>query len=270
LNTTPLMQMTFLTTLLLSITFCFNALSSDKPQDKFQKAASFKYQPKPVELNYLHFLPQGYDAKSDKKWPMIFFLHGAGERGSDVWRVSVHGPAKYIVQHSDFPFILISPQCPDNATWNDDALLALLDDVEKKFNVDTNRVYLTGLSMGGFGTWSLGMRHPDRFAAVAPICGGGQSIFILLAAKGFAPDKWAYMKQLPIWVFHGAKDKVVPIAESEHMVKMLEACGADMSKVKFTIYPEATHDSWTETYNNPEFYKWLLEQERKPQSVPKK
>jgi predicted peptidase len=237
--------------------------AQDKPQDKIVSPKSFEYRPKPVGLKYLEFLPKGYEAKGEKKWPMILFLHGAGERGTNVWRVNIHGPAKYAAAHPEFPFVLISPLCSADTAWSDDALLALLDQVQASHKIDTNRVYLTGLSMGGFGTWSLGMKHPERFAAIAPICGGGDSIYVILAAKGYLKETWPYLKTLPIWVFHGAKDTVVPIAESEHMVKTLEASGVDMSKVKFTIYPEAQHDAWSETYSNPELYDWFLKQERK-------
>jgi predicted peptidase len=123
----------------------------------------------------------------------------------------------------------------------------LLDDIIRTYRVDRDRVYLTGLSMGGFGTWDLAAAHPEKFAAIAPICGGGN------------PQNAKKLARLPIWVFHGAKDPTVPIERSREMVEALKAAGAN---VKFTVYPEAQHDSWTETYNNPEFYQWLLEQKR--------
>jgi predicted peptidase len=199
-----------------------------------------------VKLHYLLYLPKGYD-KNDKAWPLMLFLHGAGESGEDLNKVKTHGPPKLVEQKGkNFPFILVSPQSPEFG-WNVDALNALLDEVEARYRVDKDRVYLTGLSMGGFGTWALAAAHPERFAAIAPICGGGK------------PRDAKRLKDLPIWVFHGAKDNVVSPKRSEEMVKALKDVGAD---VKYTLYPDAGHDSWTATYNNPELYKWLLEHKR--------
>jgi len=211
-----------------------------------QKAHTFETQiTKTVRLNYLLFLPSAYDASGGAKYPLILFLHGAGERGSDVEKIKVHGIPKVAVLQPDFPFIAVSPQCPQNSWWTAevDALTALLDDVVARYRVDTNRVYLTGLSMGGFGTWALATEHPERFAAIAPICGGGD------------PSKVDRIKDIPAWVFHGAKDEVVKPEQSETMVKALQALGAD---VRYTVYAEAGHDSWTEAYDNPELYTWFL------------
>lgn len=210
------------------------------------------------ELKYLLYLPADYAAKKDKRWPLMLFLHGAGERGSDAQRVAVHGPLNLVKRGTNFPFIIVAPQCPDNQSWNDDALIQLLDHVTAHRAVDTNRVYLTGLSMGGYGTWSLGLKYPKRFAALAPVCGGGNTIDMVLGG----PDHEAAVRSLPIWAFHGAKDPVVPLTESERMVNALQS-RAKHSNVKLTVYPEAEHDSWTETYNNPKLYEWLLAQRRK-------
>jgi predicted peptidase len=210
-----------------------------------------------AELNYLLFLPKGYDAQASKKWPLMLFLHGAGERGNDIWKVAVHGPPKNIARNPEFPFILVSPQCAEGQIWSNDVLLGLLDEVSRNHAVDASRVYLTGLSMGGYGTWSLGLSYPERFAAIAPICGGGELITVLLSSG----EKAEALKSLGVWAFHGAKDTVVPVDESQRMVNFLKKVG--VSEVKLTVYPEANHDSWTETYNNPEFYSWLLKHERK-------
>lgn len=201
---------------------------------------------KTVRLDYLLYLPKDYETDPTKKWPLILFLHGAGERGEDLEKVKVHGIPRIVEEGQDFPFIAVSPQCPTFSWWSGelDALNALLDEVISNYVVDTNRIYLTGLSMGGYGTWALATAHPQKFAAIVPICGGG------------IPAKAELIKDVPTWVFHGAKDSVVPIEESKAMVEALKACGGD---VRFTIYPEADHDSWTETYNNPELYEWLLE-----------
>ncbi len=144
-----------------------------------------------VKLNYLLYLPKGYDADAKKEWPLILFLHGAGESGDDLAKVKKNGPPK-VVAHQDLPFVIVSPQSP-RMGWNVDALNGLLDDVIAHHHIDKERVYLTGLSMGGYGTWALAAAHPEKFAAIAPICGGGD------------PKAASKIKHLPIWVFHGAK-----------------------------------------------------------------
>ncbi len=222
------------------------ATADEKQQEKsFEKEITIT-----VKLNYLLYLPEGYET-SDKPWPMILFLHGAGETGQDLARVKRAGPPKLIARGQAFPFIVVSPQSQAMG-WNAEALNGLIDEVESKYRVDKDRVYLTGLSMGGGGTWTLAAAHPERFAAIAPICGAMRSA---RGAKAMASK----LKGLPIWVFHGAKDTTVPIARSEEMVNALKDLGAD---VKFTIYPEAKHDSWTETYDNPELYTWFLSHKR--------
>ncbi len=202
---------------------------------------------KTVNLNYLLYLPKDY-SRTTKNYPLILFLHGAGERGNDLELVKIHGIPKIVEQRQDFPFITISPQCPLDRWWVDpwliEALNALLDQTIADYRVDESRVYLTGLSMGGFGTWALSMMYPEKFAAIAPICGGGM------------PWMAFRIKDIPVWAFHGAKDETVPLQKSEEMVEALKKIGGN---IKFTIYSEAGHDSWTETYNNPELYKWFLE-----------
>ncbi len=239
-----------------ALCFGFNLAAQDKLQDKGMTPHSFA-RPVTMRGDYLLFLPKGYDAAADKRWPLILFLHGAGEAGTNVWRVDIHGPAKYIAEHPDFPFILVSPLCPPEQIWSNENLLALLDEVSAQYKVDPRRVYLTGLSMGGYGTWSLALAEPGRFAAVIPICGGGSLIHPLLADHGYKPKTKEAMKALPIWAFHGAKDTTVPLAESERMVNAIKKLGA--SEVKLTVYPEATHNSWEQTYANPEVYTWLLQ-----------
>ncbi len=209
-----------------------------------------------LQLEYLLYLPKGYDASGKKEWPLILFLHGAGERGSDLAKVAVHGPPKLVKKRADFPFILVSPQCPADQVWSDESLLGLLDSVMAEHKVDGKRVYLTGLSMGGYGTWSLGVKYPERFAAIAPVCGGGETINVLLAASG----KAAALKSLGVWAFHGAKDSVVNLAESERMVSALKKAG--VKDVELTVYPDADHDSWTRTYANEKLYDWFLQHAR--------
>ena len=160
---------------------------------------------KEVALDYLLYLPAGYHDEPDKTWPLLLFLHGAGERGSDLEILKKHGPPRLIAEGEEFPFIVAAPQCPEDTWWNlhVDALELLLDELEAEYRVDTRRIYLTGLSMGGYGSWHLAADNPTRFAAVVPICGGGHKFF------GF-PQRVRVLKDVPIWVFHGAKDEVVP------------------------------------------------------------
>jgi predicted peptidase len=242
-----------LTAALAVITTMKQAHAQDNPQavKSFNKTITHT-----VSARYLLFLPQGYEAKGAKRWPLMLFLHGAGERGSDIWKVAVHGPPKIVKDKPGLPFILVSPQCPEGETWSNEVLLNLLDEVIANHAVDTHRVYLTGLSMGGYGTWSLAVQSPERFAAVAPICGGGEPVRIYLAG----PKQVEALKSLGVWAFHGAKDPVVPLAESQRMIDALKKIGSE--EARLTVYPEAQHDSWTETYNNAELYDWFLKHSR--------
>jgi predicted peptidase len=219
-----------------------------------------------ARYEYLLALPTGYDAKSEKRWPLLLFLHGSGERGDDVWLVARHGPPKLLRAGADDPatkqlaenFIVVSPQCPKGLWWDPDAVLALLDDVMAAHKVDAARVYLTGLSMGGFGTWDLAMAHPERFAAIVPICGGGPFGSTYLSNLNHKAE----LRSLGVWAFHGGQDKTVPLAESERMISLLKRF--EVTDVNLTVYPDAAHDSWTATYANPELYAWLLRHARQP------
>src|ERR1051325_3843324 len=212
--------------------------------------------PRPERLKYLLFLPRDYANGSRQRWPLLLFLHGSGERGSDPRLVMKHGPPKLVPQLPEFPFILVSPQCPAGRMWNTETLLALLDEVVAKLRVDRKRVYVTGMSMGGYGAWNLALSQPQRFAALAPVCGGGDVLPAYLAS----PTKERALRSLPVWAFHGARDDLVPVSESERMVLALRGAGA--TNVRLTVYPEAAHDSWTETYDNPQLYKWFLQHHR--------
>jgi predicted peptidase len=222
------------------------AFAAELPATPVQLEKHFEAQVKvTAKIDYLLFLPQGYE-QSKQRWPLMMFLHGSGESGTNLAKVKTHGPPKVVESKPDFPFILVSPQSAGRG-WNSDTLNALLDDVIRKYRVDKSRVYLTGLSMGGYGTWSLAAAHPEKFAAIVPICGGGN------------PADAKKLVGLPIWVFHGAKDPTVPVQRSREMVEAIKAAGGN---VKLTEYPEAGHDCWTETYDNPELYTWLLAQKR--------
>lgn len=200
-------------------------------------------------LGYLLYLPPGYDVQPDKSWPLVFFLHGSGERGTDLELVKYHGLPKVIDQGRDFPFIAVAPQCPFEERWM--YQVAKLDkiyaEILANYRVKKDQIYLTGMSNGGQGTWAWALAHPERFAAIIPVCG-----------RSF-PEDAGRIKHLPIKVFHGAEDDVVPLEWSTKMVEALKAAGAD---VELTVYPGVGHDSWSMTYTRPELYEWLLAQHR--------
>lgn len=186
-----------------------------------------------------------------QKSPLIIFLHGSGERGDDLNIVARNGPPKILNVQPDWQFkdqfIVVSPQCPARERWNPLQLRDLLDELESKYPIDPDRVYLTGLSMGGYGSWDMAEWFPDLFAAIAPCCGGGDPLD--------APR----VKDLPAWVFHGGVDPVVPIFDAYEMVKALRDIHG---RVKFTVFPKFGHNSWEPMYDDPDLYNWLLAQRR--------
>jgi len=203
----------------------------------------------PASYPYLLALPKGYAAETAKAWPLLVFLHGAGERGDHLDQLKQHGPPKLIESGREFPAIVVSPQCPNGQIWDHHAIKALVEDLKSKHRVDATRVYLTGLSMGGFATWETGIEYPETFAALVPICGGAGVRFLLA-------DR---IKDTPIWIFHGGKDSVVSPDYSKRMHDVLKRIGG---KVQLTLYPEAGHDSWTAAYNDEELWAWLFAQKR--------
>ncbi|OHB61031.1 MAG: hypothetical protein A2Y12_05375 [Planctomycetes bacterium GWF2_42_9] len=198
-----------------------------------------------IKIKYLLYLPKNYNSRGSS-FPLIVFLHGAGERGGNLDHLKKHGIAKNLETAKKFPFVVVSPQCPEDKWWtgNVDTLKVLIDNIKSTYNIDSSRVYLTGLSMGGFGTWALAAKYPDDFAAIAPICGGGE---VWLAATG--------RYNMPIWAFHGAKDNVIPITRSQEMVDVIKAAGGN---VRFTVYPKLEHNCWEKAYKNKNLYKWFL------------
>jgi predicted peptidase len=225
-----------------------NLTAQDQKIVPSQRVGKFTDKNEPaMSMEYLVYTPADYSDKIKGKYPLVFFLHGAGERGSDINLVRRNGLPKLVEEGRSFPFIMVSPQCPEGKWWDPEILYPLITDILRKYKIDKKRVYLTGLSMGGFGTWDLAYNHPELFAAIVPVCGG---------AYPYMAEK---IREIPAWVFHGAKDNIVPLIRSQEMVDALRKAGGS---VKFTVYPEAGHDSWTETYNNPDLYKWLLEQSK--------
>jgi predicted peptidase len=197
---------------------------------------------KSVGANFLLYLPEEYSTEQ-KRWPLIIFLHGSGERGNDLERVKINGPPNFLEHRKDFQFIVASPQLPDSERWSSDVVVALVDELCDHLAVDTNRIYLTGLSLGGYATWDIACDFPGRFAAIAPVCGVGDA------------DLACRLKQVPVWAFHGAIDPVVPLKDDEEMVKAVKACGGD---IRFTVYPNVGHEAWVNAYADPELYSWFL------------
>lgn len=203
-----------------------------------------------ADLDYYLYLPPGYE-DGDAPWPLLLFLHGAGERGDDLSMLLRHPLPGTLAVGQDIPFVVVSPQCPQGSWWTEqsDALISLLQHIQATERIDASRIYLTGLSMGGYGAWLLAMWNPEFFAAVAPICGG---------YRGPASDA-ALLGETPVWAFHGAMDPVVPPEMSQSLVDALKSAGGD---ARLTLYPDLEHDSWTVTYANPDLYEWLLSHQR--------
>jgi predicted peptidase len=199
-----------------------------------------------VRYEYLLSLPADY--QKQEKWPLVLFLHGSGECGSDIQKVKANGPPKF-ADEKPYPFILVSPQAPEDR-WDIPSLNALVDGLLKELKVDPDRVYVTGLSLGGGATWHLIASAPEKFAAAAPVCGWNP--------KAKTAEK---IKNIPLWVFHGDKDKAVPLSHSQRMVDALKPLNA--AEVKFTVYPGVGHDCWNQAYAEPELWNWLLAQKRK-------
>jgi predicted peptidase len=206
-------------------------------------------------FRYLLSRPIGYRKTGRRKWPLLVFFHGRGERGTDLDLLKRHGPPRLLAAGKTLPFVVVAPQCTeDDYWWNYPALDALVDAMIKRYRIDAARVYLTGISMGGFATWALAQYNPGRYAAIAPICGGGD---VRLAAN---------LRELPIWAFHGTKDDIIPVTRTTEMITAIRAAGGSP---KVTLYRGVNHDSWTRTYENRELYTWLLSHRRRRRAFKK-
>ena len=195
-------------------------------------------------FNYVKYLPKDYD--ENKKYPLVFFLHGAGERGDDLDVASRHGFMKHVRENgAEYPFIFVGPQCPDGKFWGcyTESLLAFLDYICETLPVDMDRVYLTGLSMGGTGTWMLAMAAHERFAAIAPICGSGIYWY------------GGVLTKTPIMVYHGDCDEIVPIQDSIEMIKSVNQRGGN---AQIKILYGVKHNAWDAAYAGDQLYTWLL------------
>jgi len=193
--------------------------------------------------NYLLYIPDTYNSEKSYKWPVVIFLHGVGEMGSDINVVRGSGLVRVV---KGKPCVMIAPQCL-SGWWNPQYFDLVYKEVLAKYHVDPSRVYLTGLSMGGYGTWDWSSAHPEKFAAIIPICGGGDV------------NRMPALKTMPTWVFHAADDPTVNVENSRTLVKALKAIGGN---VQYTEYATGGHDAWTRTYANADVYTWLLKQHK--------
>lgn len=197
------------------------------------------------ELGYALHIP----ADIKEKKPLLIFLHGSGEKGTDIEKVKIHGPFKYLKDHKLDAYVL-APQCPENEEWDAEVLYRLILKIQKENNIDSDRIYVTGLSLGGWGTWNLAFAHPDMFAAIVPISGFVDLIQLEQTCK---------IAKIPTRIFHGLMDDVVNIDYAITIYKELKKCN---SNVELTIFDDAGHDSWSRVYDNQEIYDWMFKQVR--------
>jgi predicted peptidase len=192
------------------------------------------------------YLPPGY-AESTKPWPLVVFLHGSGERGTELAKVKYNGPPKLIEAGARYPFIMVSPQLGEGRRWEPLALHGMLAALQRQLRVDADRVLCTGLSLGGHGTWEWAAAYPDDLAAIAPVCGFGDT------------DDVCRAKHVPVRAYHGADDTVVPLAAQQECVDALRACGGT---VDFIVFPGVGHGAWIPAYDDPALVPWMMAQKR--------
>jgi predicted peptidase len=202
-------------------------------------------------LNYQFYTPARYEPASGIKLPLIVFLHGSGERGDEPELVKKFGLPKELDKWDDFPFLVLSPQCPADQRWLQTApdVIKLLDEIIEKYGVDRARIYLCGFSMGGEGTWYMAVKYKDRFAAIAPVAGRipRQDNFL---------DRLCTIKDLPVWVFHGTDDEAVPFENSQKLYETLKDCGGN---VQFTSYQGFGHGETSDrAFSDKALYEWFL------------
>jgi predicted peptidase len=232
--------------LLLFLTLCFlHSCSAQKQLIEGEEETVLR-----ENLQYYLYFPEDYETKEKESFPLLLFLHGGGESGDSLAVLKKNGPPKMLADGTQFPFMVLAPQNPHKKKWwNVHAVMHLLDTVIAHHRVDPKRIYLSGLSRGGSAAWDLAVQYPERFAALAVVC-------------GMAPVPYASWidKDLPIWVFHGTEDRSIPFSESEKMVAALKEMGYD---VTFTIYEGVGHNSWEQAYATEALYEWMVQQKRK-------
>ncbi len=224
-----------------------SACATNPPAAGGQHAARFEVPGADAPVHAWLYLPHGY-AAAGRRWPLVLFLHGSGERGSELDRVKAHGPPKLAARGDAFPFVLVSPQLAEGRRWDATALHALLGLLKARLAVDPDRVTATGLSLGGHGVWEWASAFPDDLAAIAPVCGYGE------------PEDVCRAKTVPVRAYHGDADTVVPLAAQRECVEALRACGGT---VEFIVFPGVGHDAWNPAYDDPALVPWLMAQRRR-------
>ena len=210
--------------------------------------------PKDTNYHYIAYTPKEYNKDTLKKWPLIIYLHGGSSRGTDTLKLYCCGIPDQIWRKREFPFIIVAPQCPINQRWSTDNWFEnFYKEITSKYRVDSNKVYLTGVSLGGSGTWYLAIKYPEKFAAIAPMSGFTRHIDYIMENT----DK---LIDIPIWAFHGKKDKVVQFEDTEWMINNLEGQNNDL---KFTADPEADHGMYWSVYPKQELYDWFLKHDKR-------
>ena len=207
------------------------------------------------EFRYLLYLPKDYKDDISKKWPLLIYLHGKSARGDNLEKLKRYGPPELIKRGKEFPFIVASPQCPVGQSWNNDKwFLPFYRSLAGQYRIDPNRIYLIGMSLGAYGVWYTAIKYPEFFAAIMPLCGGGDA------------NKVCKIKHIPVWIFHGKEDKIVSPEKSKIMADALEKCGGD---VRFTLLEGKGHDLHRVFHDN-KIYMWLLEQSKGDKKEPGK
>src|SRR5579862_6156798 len=228
--------------ILLVMSFVFSQAGAQQTEERYER-----------EIDYLRYLPPGYGKDTTKRWPLLVYLHGAGETGHDLNLLKARGLPGLIASGRNFPFIVVSPQIDSvfGWKWELDDLYHFVLDMGKKFRVDQNQIWLSGISMGGFAVWSFAISHPELFAAIVPISAGGDS-----------SRAWR-LKYMPVWCFHRESDAGVPLSGDLHMMEALKKYNPNN---RITIYPGSyhgsDHDAWTEAYSTDSLYTWLLAQKK--------
>ncbi len=210
--------------------------------------------PKDVQYHYISYVPKDYNTDTIKKWPLIIYLHGGSSRGTDLKKLYSNGIPDQIYRGREFPFVIVAPQCPEHIRWStDNWFVRFYKGVTAKYRIDTNRVYLTGVSLGGSGTWYLAIKYSDKFAAIAPLAG-------FTSHMDYIDKNIDKLIDMPIWAFHGKIDNVVPFEETERIVKKLEGKNKDL---KYSIESDVGH--WIDrlVYPNQDLYEWFLQHDKR-------
>lgn len=225
-----------------------NPMSTLPAAQPHQQAMPFELPGRSSPVRTWVYLPPEY-AASTQAWPLVFFLHGSGERGTELDKVKFHGPPKHAAAGRGYPFILCSPQLEADQSWAPDTLHALRAALQARLRVDARRITATGLSLGGYGVWDWAAAYPDDLAAIAPVCGFGDPAAVCKA------------QHVPVRAYHGSADDVVPLASQQACVDALRACGG---QAEFIVYPGVGHNAWDPAYEDAALVPWLMAQKARP------